>query len=677
MTPTTPRPGRATATVARATVAVVAAVALAAGLAAAWLTLTGEPAEGSPPPLKGLAMTAVWLVPGVLVSVRRPRLALGWLALGEALLFAAAALGDAWARYGEDGAPGLGWAVWLTDRFSAFLVVGALLMLLLLPDGRLPGPRWRPVVAVVVAAQVLLITGFATVRGPAAGPDTSLPARVRDVPNPVGVLPADLGETLAGLDAVVLQLPLLLCLAAFVARLRRADPDERVRVVGVLLAASTFVLLVVLGHAWLPPAAEALDVLAGALLAAELTATVLGRRPAVVAALVRQAFVFTVLTAAVGGLALLVDALLERLGQDLPVSGVAVVAAAAALALQPLRARLGRAVDRLLFGDVADPYRALQRLAERTHRAPDLDGVLAGLAASVAASLRVPWSRVQVDGHVGTWGLRPPGEESCADLVSGAAVLGSVAVVPGAGRRLRADELRLLADLGRHGGVAVQAVLLSDALRAGRQRIVVAREEERRRLRRDLHDEVGPTLAGLTMQLGAVRPLVHSEPEAAADRLVRLQDAAREALETVRRLAHGLRPPALDELGVAGALRQLADSLGLPARFPDPDPPRLPAAVEVAAYRIGAEALHNVARHAGPADVEVGLRTAGTELVLTVRDTGAGIGGTHRAGVGLAAMRERADELGGSLQVDSRPRAGTTITARLPAQLAEPEPALP
>jgi signal transduction histidine kinase len=258
--------------------------------------------------------------------------------------------------------------------------------------------------------------------------------------------------------------------------------------------------------------------------------------------------------------------------------------------------------------------------------------------------------------------------------VSGAAVLGSVAAVPGPGRRLRADELRLLAELGRHGGVAVQAVLLADQLRAGRQRIVVAREEERRRLRRDLHDEVGPTLAGLTMQLGAVRPLVHSEPDAAGDRLGRLQEAAREALQTVRRISHDLRPPALDDLGVAGALRQLADSLGLPARFPDPDLPRLPAAVEVAAFRIGAEALHNVARHAGAAAaVEVGLRTCGTELLLTVRDTGVGLAGGHPAGVGLTAMRERADELGGSVRVDSRPGEGTTVTARLPVQVADPE----
>jgi two-component system, NarL family, sensor kinase len=201
----------------------------------------------------------------------------------------------------------------------------------------------------------------------------------------------------------------------------------------------------------------------------------------------------------------------------------------------------------------------------------------------------------------------------------------------------------------------------------------VAREEERRRLRRDLHDDVGPTLAGLTMQLGTVRGLVRADPDAATDRLARLQEAAREALDTVRRAAHGLRPPALDDLGLVGALRQLADSLGLRAVFPDPDGPRLPAAVEVAGYRIAAEALHNVARHAGTVDVEVSVRIEDGELVLQVTDAGIGLDPARIRGVGSVAMQERVDELGGSLRMDSPPGRGTTVEARLPAGVAEPE----
>ena len=557
----------------------------------------------------------------------------------------------------------------MSDRFSAFLAVGIWLVLLLLPDGRLPSPRWRPVVGAVVAAQCLLVTAFLLVRGPAAAPDTSLPPVASDVRNPVGILPGQLSPALDVGAWFLLQLPLLVCLVAYVVRLRGAAPPERARIVGVLLAASTMVVLVVLGHLWWPEAAEALDVLAAAVLAAELTATVLGRRPRAVSSVVRQTFVHTVLAAAVGSLAVLAAFLLDRYGHEPSTFGVAAVAAAAALALQPLRMRMARTVDRLMYGDLHDPYRALQRLAERTHRAPSVDAVLEGLAATAAVSLRLPGSAVHVGGHTITWGERPlRGHDTRADVVSGATVLGTLTAV--ADRALSVEEVRMLEDLGRHGGMAVQAALLAERPREGRQRLVLAREEERRRLRRDLHDDVGPTLAGLTMQLGVVRTLVEDGPRAASDRLVVLQDAARTALSTLRRMAHDLRPPALDELGLGGALERLAASLGLRLTLHGAGDLRLPAAVEVAAYRIGSEALHNVVRHAATDAVDLQLALADGELVLVVRDRGAGRRPGSPAGVGLLGMQERADELGGSVVVDSAPGSGTTVTARLPARPA-------
>lgn len=660
MAPVARLSGRATAVVAWATAAVAAGCAAGA---AALAVGTGDE------PVKPLVLTVVWLVPGVLIAVARPRLVLGWLALGQALLFAGSALADAWIHHGGAG-PGAGaaWATWVTDRFSAFLAVGVWLVLVLLPDGRLPTPRWRPLVVGVVVLQCAVLTVFLTARGPAAGPDTELPAWAREVANPVGVLPESWGAGVVGLDIVVLQAPLLLCLAAYVHRLRRSAPDERARTVAVLLSAATFVLLVVLGHAWLPAAAPTLDVVASCLLAAQLTATVLGARPRLVEDVTGRAFVLTVLTAALGAVTVGAAHLVELWGRPaLSPSGIAVLAVVATLGVAPVRRRLTRWVEDLLHGDVADPYRALQHLAERTHRAPDVDAVLQGVAASAAASLRVPWSAVEAAGRELAWGRRPPGEEVSADLVVGGARIGRLAVAPGPGRRLRSDEVDLLADLGRHGGVAVQAAVLADDVRAGRQRLVLAREEERLRLRRDLHDEVGPTLAGLAMQLGTVRTLVGTDPAAAADRLGRLQEAAQQALGTVRRISHDLRPPALDELGVVGALRQRADALGLAAAVTGTDDVRLPAAVEVAVYRIGSEALHNVARHAGAPEVEVEVVRAEPDVLLRVRDHGRGMSPGRSPGVGLAAMRERADELGGSVTVGRAPGGGTEILARLPA----------
>ncbi|MGY1836500.1 sensor histidine kinase [Blastococcus sp. SYSU DS0510] len=642
-----------------------AVVAVLATAVVTWLNWAGAAPAAS---LRPLLLTAVFVAPGLVLASARPRLPLGWLALGEGALFALSALAiAAVVRAGDSDSALVAWAAWVADRFSALLAVGVWLLLVLLPDGRLPSPRWRPVVGVVVAVQCLVIAAFATVRGPAAGPDSSLPASAREAANPVGVLPPRVAELVEGLDGPLLQEPLLLCLVAYGVRLHKATAEDRARVVGTLLAASAFVIWVVLGHAWWPQASDVLDVLAGALLAAALTAMVLGRRPRAVAAVVRQTFVYTVLIVLIGALAVLVAELLRRFGHEQPDVAVAAVAGALGLAVHPLRTRLARMVDRLMYGDAGDPFSALQRLAERTHQAPSAAAVLDGLAATVATSLRVPWCAVAAAGHEGRWGERPSGAASAsAELLAGTTRLGTITVAA-PDRHLDAGERRLLADLGRHGGVAVQAVILSNALRAGRQRIVLAREEERRRLRRDLHDGVGPTLAGLAMQLGSLRSLLRTEPDAAIERLGRLQDAARESLDTVRRLAHGLRPPALDELGVVGALRALAESLGLPAQFPDPDPPRLPAATEVAVYLIAAEALHNVSRHAGAATVEVSVQVVAGDVTVVVRDSGPGMDGSRPPGVGLVAMRERADELGGSLAVDSLPGQGTTITARPPA----------
>ena len=177
----------------------VAAVSVAAAVAAARLDWAGRDAGGAPVPVKPVLLTVVWVVPGLLIASLRPRLVLGWLALGEALLFAASALGDAWIRYGADGAGAdVAWAAWVTDRFSAFLAVGLWLLLVLLPDGRLPSPRWRAVVGGVVGVQCLALAAFATVRGPAAGPDSSLPAAALDVANPVGLLPASVGAAARG-----------------------------------------------------------------------------------------------------------------------------------------------------------------------------------------------------------------------------------------------------------------------------------------------------------------------------------------------------------------------------------------------------------------------------------------------------------------------------------------------
>jgi signal transduction histidine kinase len=207
---------------------------------------------------------------------------------------------------------------------------------------------------------------------------------------------------------------------------------------------------------------------------------------------------------------------------------------------------------------------------------------------------------------------------------------------------------------------------------------VTAREEERRRLRRDLHDGLGPTLGSLTLKLDVAGDLVDEDPAAARAILRGLKEQARSAVADIRRLVYDLRPPTLDELGLVGAIRETAvqydyDSLRVaihaPERLDD-----LTAAVEVAAYRIAQEALTNVARHARATECTVSLAVEAGALHLEVRDDGRGLPQERSAGVGLASMHERAEELGGEFCVESSPEGGTAVWVRLPLPEEAPDP---
>jgi PAS domain S-box-containing protein len=209
-------------------------------------------------------------------------------------------------------------------------------------------------------------------------------------------------------------------------------------------------------------------------------------------------------------------------------------------------------------------------------------------------------------------------------------------------------------------------------LQRSRERLVAAREEERRRLRRDLHDGLGPRLASLMMRAEAAHDLVSLDPTRAQEVLEGLAKQAQAAVAEVRRLVYALRPPALDALGLMGALRSQAvhhDHNGLHLTIDGPEElPVLPAAVEVAAYRIALEALTNIVCHAEARNCVIRLELhekTGT-LRLEVEDDGRGIGENRPAGVGLISMRERAEELGGSCTVEAIPSSGTRVRVSLP-----------
>jgi signal transduction histidine kinase len=356
---------------------------------------------------------------------------------------------------------------------------------------------------------------------------------------------------------------------------------------------------------------------------------------------------------------------------------------AAALVALPLRDRLQRVVNRLLYGDRDEPEGAIRRLGRQLEASPGAEGVLDTIVATVAESLRLPYVAIELQGErtasfAAAHGAAPDrGELRRIPLVSHGEAVGHLTLAPRApGEAFSPADLRLLGDLARQAGPAVEAVRLTADLRRSRERLVTAREEERRRLQRDLHDGVGPTLSGALMKMEAARSRLADAPPEAGRMLDELATDTRRAIDEVRRLTYDLRPPLLDQLGLAGALEERAarfvavpDGLDVAVRVSAL--PSLGAAVEVAAYHIALEALTNAARHSGASQVELHVSALEGTLVVEVVDDGTGVGAADRAGIGMRSMRERAEELGGELRIDAPTGGGTRIRATLPLRAGD------
>jgi signal transduction histidine kinase len=391
---------------------------------------------------------------------------------------------------------------------------------------------------------------------------------------------------------------------------------------------------------------------------------------------VRRSVVYGGLTIAVVGVYIvLATALSAVLGSASAFATSLLATGITALAALPIRDGLQRAANRTIYGDRDEPVRAIRRLGDRLEASVDPESMPRIVVAAVADALRLPYVALELGTGPAAQlaaerGNRPVGVVERPLTFQGQPV-GRLVVAPrGPAEPLSASDLRLLDDLAQQIGVAAHAALLTEDLRASRERLVTAREEERRRLRRDLHDGLGPALAAIGMRAGAAESLVTADPDRAATLLAELQAEVTAAVADVRRLVDELRPPAIDEVGLVGALRLAADRLGStgpPTLVVESEGslPELPAAVEVAAYRIGTEAMTNAVRHAGAATCSLRL-VGGEDLTVVVEDDGRGLPTERRAGVGLASMRERAAELGGECRVESRPGGGTRVVARLP-----------
>ncbi len=636
-----------------------------------------------------LASTTAIGVVGALLAGLRPRYVGGWLLLACGSAF----LVGQWCETQLAAAPPSPGEVPVTAWVAGWIYQPALVLLFVLlpltfPDGHVPTPRWRPVavLAVLVAAALVLVGGFAepTLR---VGPDTSYP-------NPYAVLPLRGAEQVGEVLALVTLALSAAAVGSLLLRYRAAPDDVRSQILwvtvacGVLGAAfaldATVALLVPSAY----PAVFPVIQVAPVVLPVAVAVAVLRHRLFDVRVVVGRVLVYAALTAVllavyvvtVVGVARVVPA-----GQD---AGRLLAAAVVALAFAPLRARLQDVVARRLFGDRAQPYAALVRVAREVAGAPTTpDGMLTSLAASTATALRSPWVGVELRTGDGVTVTGEAGRRADAGSESALAVRELTHAGDGVGRLLvaarahdafTAADHRLLDDLAVPIGTALHALRLSLQLRASRERLVTSIEDERRRTGRDLHDSLGPRLAAIGMTVETAAELVQTDPQAARRLLSVLLQQTDAAVSEVRQLAHTQRPPVLDALGLVGALEtHLALLSPLHARLEVRGewPEALPAAVEIAAYRIVLEAVTNVTRHARAGVCEVVL-TAGEDLQVEVIDDGEGLGAYSGEGVGLPSMRERAEELGGEFHVGPGPQGrGTAVTARLP--LTAPAPAVP
>lgn len=347
-------------------------------------------------------------------------------------------------------------------------------------------------------------------------------------------------------------------------------------------------------------------------------------------------------------------------------------AAVVALAVLPLRDRLGRAVQHFVYGDRAEPTEVIGRIASAAESDLDPVGLLERVLDELRSGTGARAAWITLDGHgiASSIGTPPANTHGMFDveLVSRGSRIGMLTIAP-ADRETTVDPLaqRVASTVAPHVAVLADAYVKQAELTQARTRLISAREEERRRLRRDLHDGLGPILTGAAFSADAAANVVAHDPDRASALIGATRHDIRTAISEVRRIVENLRPPALDELGLAGAIRQLADrfpQLDITVTEPDRDLV-LPAAIEVAAYRIATEALTNVARHSKASTADVVIRLD-DELTVSITDNGP-MCAEWSPGVGLTSMSDRAAEAGGLIDAGPRPAGGGRVVARFPA----------
>jgi signal transduction histidine kinase len=650
----------------------------------------------------------VYVSVGGLIARSRPRNPIGWLLSLIGVVMGLTVFGDRYGFHGLVASPGSLPAVKVVASLGNgglnFIVGTLLIVVLLFPDGRPLSRRWRPVVWVAVAVDVVGTLGFQLYRSNVSGITNSFADHHVNFTNALGIYGPH------GAPSVVLAvagaLGVLTGLAAVIGlflRRRRGSPELRQQLawlgyVGVI-AAAAFVLAIPVGDStgWVGTVLWSLlffDVLVGIPIACGVA--VLRYHVYDLDVVVKKTVVFGALvalfTAVYAAVVIGIGAAIGHRGNTaLTFAG----AALAAILFQPVRARVRRFADRLVYGERATPYELLSQLSERLAGAYSTDDVLPRMAEIVATGTGAETARVWL--HVGdelraaaSWpleleavrtlpmddGTLPPSlnGEYAVEVRHQGNLLGALSVTMPASDPMNASKEKLIVDVASQAGLVLRNVRLTeelrariDELRASRQRLVAAQDEERRKLERNLHDGAQQQLVAISVKARLAEGLLRKDPEKAAAMLSELQGETSEALDTLRELARGIYPPLLADRGLAAALEGHARRSPVPVRVEAAGLSRYPQEIEAAVYFCCLEALQNTSKYANASSVKIRIGADDGALRFHVTDDGAGFDAEHTPlGSGLRNMGDRLSALGGRLEIRSSPGNGTTVMGELP-----------
>jgi signal transduction histidine kinase len=659
-----------------------------------------------------VVLMLIWLVTGTLIVSRQPGNRAGWIFCVIGISWPLALLAGAIAVYAIQVRPGsipdVGVAA-VVDDAAAFPITLLPLLFLLFPDGRAPSRRWRIVERVFLVSLMIALVSYLLTPGPL----NNLVDSGIVFENPLGIdaLSGVLGALTEAAGFVAL-FSAVACVLSIRGRYRRSEGELRQQLrwlytVGSVVG-SLFVLMFV--------ASIVADTIAPQGSEAPIFPIALGSLALIVAAgvpgaylvaiyryrlwdldvVIRKALVLAILAGFISllyaGVTLLPLAVVGSGGsgelQGVVFGGTVMLV----LLFQPVRQRARRFADRVVYGERATPYEVLSEFSGRLGEAYATDDVLPRTARvlvdATGASSAVVWLRVGGELRpAGTWpagGPLPPPLEVRGDSVPGledhgavevrhqGELLGALSVTMPPNDPLDPQRDRMIHDLAGQAGLVLRNVRLIEDLRASRQRLVAAQDEERRKIERDLHDGAQQQLVALTVQLKLAETMLTRDPAGSIELLDGLQGMAGNALEDLRQLARGIYPPLLADKGLAAALDSQAQRAAIPTTVEATAVGRYDRAVESAVYFCALEALNNVAKYAGASRAEVRLREVDGELEFRVRDEGTGFDpGTTSYGTGLQGMTDRLDAVGGVLEVVSAADAGTTVTGRIRARALE------